>query len=144
MGLTIRSAEAADLATLRELWEALYGEHPEPEHERKSWEQVAEDVRLAVEEHVVLVAEEDGRAVGFLLGRPKKDRIGYVSDLYVRPEHRRRVLGRALLSEGARLLGREVVTLDVDASNADARAFYERLGFREQSSRLAAPAEALR
>ena len=93
----------------------------------------------------MLVAEEDGsRAVGFLLGRPKKDRIGYVSDLYVRPEHRRRVLGRALLSEGARLLGREVVTLDVDASNADARAFYERLGFREQSSRLTAPAEALR
>jgi putative acetyltransferase len=67
-----------------------------------------------------------------------------VSDLYVRPDQRRRGLGRALLSEGARLLGREVVTLDVDASNPDARAFYERLGFREQSSRLAARAEALR
>jgi len=144
MGVTIRSAEAADLATVRELWEALYGEHPEPEHERKRWEEIAGDVRLAVEEHVVLIAEEDGRAVGFLLGRPKKDRIGYVSDLYVRPDHRRRGLGRALLSEGAHLLGREVVTLDVDASNPDARAFYERLGFREQSSRLAARAEALR
>ena len=144
--MTIRKAVAADLATLRELWEALYGEYPEPEHERKGWEQVAGDVRLAVEEHehVVLVAEEDGRAVGFLLGRPKKDRIGYVSDLYVRPDRRGRGLGRALLSEGARLLGREVVTLDVDASNAEARAFYERLGFREQSSRLAARAEALR
>jgi len=142
--VTIRSAEAADLATVRELWEALYGEHPEPEHERKRWEEIAGDVRLAVEEHVVLLAEEGGRAVGFLLARTKKDRIGYVSDLYVRPDHRRRGLGRALLSEGARLLGREVVTLDVDASNPDARTFYERLGFREQSSRLAARAEVLR
>ena len=141
--MTVREAIASDLDTVRELWEALYAECPEPEHERKEWENIAADVEIAIDEHVALLAEEDGRAVGLLLGRAKSGRIGYVSDLYVRPDHRRRGIARALLYEGVRRLGREVVTLDVDASNAAARAFYVRLGFHEQSSRLAVRAEAL-
>jgi ribosomal protein S18 acetylase RimI-like enzyme len=141
--LKIRRATQNDLETVRELWEALYEECPEPEHERKDWEEVADDVRPAIEAHVTLLAEQDGEAVGFLLGRPKSERIGYVSDLYVLPEHRTRGIARELLTEAVAALGREVVTLDVDITNAAARSFYRRLGFHEQSLRLAIEAERL-
>jgi ribosomal protein S18 acetylase RimI-like enzyme len=141
--LKIRRATQNDLETVRELWEALYEECPEPEHERKDWEEVADDVRRAIEAHVTLLAEQDGEAVGFLLGRPKSERIGYVSDLYVLPEHRTRGIARELLTEAVAALGREVVTLDVDVTNAAAHSFYRRLGFHEQSLRLAIEAERL-
>ena len=75
---------------------------------------------------MTFLAEDGGQPVGFLLGRPKSERIGYVSDLYVLPEERRRGVARRLLTEGIAALGREVVTLDVDASNAGALAFYRR------------------
>ena len=140
---TVRQATAADLDTVRELWEALYTECPEPEHRRKGWEAVADDVRLAIDGAVTLIAEVDGERVGLLLAFPKTDRIGYVSDLYVRPAYRRRGIARALLAEGVGALRRELVELDVDASNTAARDFYIRLGFHEQSSRLAVRAEAL-
>jgi ribosomal protein S18 acetylase RimI-like enzyme len=139
----IRAATPADLETVRELWEALYAECPEPEHERKDWEQVAADVRRAMEEAVVLFAEEDGDTVGFVLGRPRSERTGYVSDLYVSPEHRHRGIARELLRRAAAALDRDVMTLDVDATNAGARAFYGRLGFREQSLRFAIDSERL-
>ena len=54
-----------------------------------------------------------------------------------------RGIARALLAEGVGALECELVELDVDASNGSARAFYGRLGFREQSARLIAPSEAL-
>jgi ribosomal protein S18 acetylase RimI-like enzyme len=139
----IREATKEDLKTVRELWTALYEEAPEPEHERKNWNEIADDVRRGIAEHVALIAEEDGAAVGFLLARPRSARVGYVSDLYVRPDHRRRGVARALLLEGLSRLDLEVVTLDVDAANSDARAFYARLGFREQSLRLAIDSEQL-
>jgi ribosomal protein S18 acetylase RimI-like enzyme len=141
--MTIRQATADDLDTVRELWEALYTECPEPEHRRKDWDAVAGDVRLAIDGAVALIADVDGEPAGLLLAVRKTDRIGYVTDLYVRPAQRRRGIARALLGEGSRRLGRELVELDVDASNTAARDFYIRLGFHEQSSRLAARAEAL-
>ena len=141
--MKVRSAAPEDLETVRKLWEALYGECPEPDHERKGWEDVADDVRRGIDEHVALLAEDDGEAVGFLLARARTPRVGYVSDLYVRPARRRCGLATALLREGARRLDREIVTLDVDASNDAAAAFYDRLGFHPQSARLAIAAEAL-
>ena len=141
--MRIRPATQDDLETVRELWEALYRECPEPEHERKEWAQVADDVRLAIDAHVTLLAERDGAVVGFLLGRSKSERIGYVSDLYVLPEHRARGIARELLNEAVGALGREVVTLDVDVTNTGARSFYRRLGFHEESLRLVIGAEKL-
>lgn len=141
--MKIRPATQDDLETVRELWEALYRECPEPDHERKDWRDIADDVRRGFEDNVALLAEDDDDAIGFLLARIRSPRVGYVSDLYVRPAQRRLGVAKALMTEGARLLDREVVTLDVDASNDAALAFYQRLGFHRQSARLAAAAEAL-
>jgi GNAT superfamily N-acetyltransferase len=89
----------------------------------------------------VVLAEEDGLAVGFalffhnfstFLGRPGI----YLEDLFVLPEHRGRGIGRTLLAHLARLAvergcGRlEWAVLDW---NRDAIAFYERLGARPLS-----------
>jgi GNAT superfamily N-acetyltransferase len=85
-----------------------------------------------------VLAEEDGRPVGFalffhnfstFLARPGI----YLEDLFVLPEHRGRGIGRALLAHLARLAvergcGRvEWAVLDW---NSEAIAFYERLGAR--------------
>jgi GNAT superfamily N-acetyltransferase len=89
----------------------------------------------------VVLAEDDGRPVGFalffhnfstFLGRPGI----YLEDLFVLPEHRGRGVGRMLLAHLARLAvergcGRlEWAVLDW---NRDAIQFYERLGARPNS-----------
>lgn len=141
--MRVRPATPSDLETLRELWEAFYEERPEPEHEQKRWEDVADAVRRVIDEHVALLAEEDGATVGFALAWPKNDRAGYVSDLYVRPDVRGRGIARSLLHRAAVELERDVITLNVDVSNAEARAFYRRLGFREESLNLVIESERL-
>ena len=89
----------------------------------------------------VVLAEDDGRPVGFalffhnfstFLGRPGI----YLEDLFVIPEHRGKGIGRMLLAHLARLAvergcGRlEWAVLDW---NRDAIKFYERLGARPNS-----------
>jgi len=83
-----------------------------------------------------ILAEEEGQAVGFALFFPTystfRTKPGlYLEDLFVRESHRRRGIGRALLSEvrriaAARGVGRlEWAVLDW---NAPAIALYESLG----------------
>jgi ribosomal protein S18 acetylase RimI-like enzyme len=141
--MKIRRAESADLERLRELWEAFYTEWPEPEHRQKGWDDVADHVRRHIEENVVLIAEEGERAVGFALGWTRNERIGYLSDLYVRPEFRRQGIGRALVAGTAAGLAREFLMLGTETRNAPARAYYKGLGFEEESVNLVIRSEAL-
>jgi len=142
--MNVRPATQDDRETLRRFWTALYEEAPEPDHRRKRWSAVEDDVRTAIDEHVALIAEEECTPTGFVLAHARHEHIGYVTDLYVSPDNRRRGIAHALLEEARRRLGCPVLELDVAAENADARAFYERLGFREQSVRLAIESERLR
>lgn len=85
-----------------------------------------------------VLAEWDGQPAGFalffinystFLTQPGL----YLEDLYVRPEHRRRGIGKALLSHLARLVQeREYGRLEWNVLdwNAPAIAFYERMGAR--------------
>ena len=143
--LNIRAATQADLETVRELWEAFYTEWPEPPHRQKTWDDIADDVSRAIDESVVLIAEEGGPAVGFALGwrHPQNPRVGYLSDLYVRPDFRRRGIGRALIAEAAAGLEREYVVLTTETRNQPARAYYGGLGFEEESVNLVIRSEAL-
>jgi GNAT superfamily N-acetyltransferase len=136
--MTIRPATEADLATIEELIRAL------AEYERLSQE-VAMDAELLRRSLFgerpyaeVLIAEEDGASAGFALffhnfstfvGRPGI----YLEDLFVRPEHRGKGYGKALLKRLAEIAverdcGRlEWAVLDW---NEPAVGFYRSLGAR--------------
>ena len=89
----------------------------------------------------VVMAEWDGKVAGFAFyfynystwqGRPGL----YLEDLFVRPEHRGRGIGKALLVHLAGVALREGCTRyqwQVLDWNVDAIGFYERLGARPQS-----------
>ena len=141
--MTIRKATDADLDLLHELWEEFQAEVPEVEHYRETWAEALPDVRRYVAEHVALVAEEDGQPVGFALARPKNARVGYLSDVYVRPAFRRRGVARALMAAASAALGSELLSLNVDVANEEARTAYRRLGFRDESVHLIVEAERL-
>lgn len=130
----IRPATPADRAAVHALYKAFWDERPPPAH--VVWEDELAEVDDYLERHVVLLAEEEGVPVGLALAQVKKGPIGYLSDLYVRPEFRRRGLARALIVEVAAHLGVPTLTLNVDVANDGARAAYRRLGFREESLNL--------
>src|SRR5947209_10075632 len=132
--MTIRAATEADHDLLRELWEEFEAELDGEPYLRETWDEAWEDLSVTVRDGVELGAEEDGRAVGFVfcvLG-DRGRRTAHITDIYVRPEARRRGIGRALLAElvePARDADLEHVSLEVLLRNADARRLYERLGF---------------
>jgi GNAT superfamily N-acetyltransferase len=132
----IRSATIDDTKTIGELIRAL------AEYERLSHQVVLDEGRLGA--HLfgprplaeVLLAEEAGEVVGFalffhsystFLARPGL----YLEDLFVRPAHRRKGHGRALLAAVARLAverGCGRLEWSVLDWNAPSIAFYRSLG----------------
>ena len=80
---------------------------------------------------VALVAEDDGGAVGYVLGRVIVDE-GEILSIAVVPERRRLGIGRRLLDAMMTMLvarGAHAAWLEVRMSNDAARAMYESAGF---------------
>ena len=134
----IRPAIADDLPLVRELWQAFNAEIPdEPWRE----DDLAEDlawVEHAIRDEIVLLAGEDGLAVA----QRKGERLGFLDVVYVRPEARRSGLAAQLVREVAARMregGVEMLELEVLASNAEARAIYDRWGFKPVELTLGAP-----
>jgi mycothiol synthase len=78
------------------------------------------------------LAWDDGRVAGALEGRPVDEALGWIKNLGVRPDYRRRGIGAALLTRVfAEFKGRgcKRVELGVDRANeTGATALYERVG----------------
>lgn len=122
----IRPFREADADAVVALWEAAGLLRP--------WNDPRRDIdrKLAVEDDLFLVAEEDGVIVGSAMAGYDGHR-GWVNYLAVRPEHRRRGVGRALMSEAERRLrmhGCPKVNVQVHGGDAAAVAFYRSLGYR--------------
>ena len=64
--MTIRTATEADHDLLRELWEEFDAELDQEPYLRETWDEAWEDLSVTVRDGVALVAEEDGRALGFV------------------------------------------------------------------------------
>jgi ribosomal protein S18 acetylase RimI-like enzyme len=144
----IRRATKNDAALIRELWEEFESELGGPDYLLETWQEAWTDLSETIETGVALLAEDDGRAVGFvfcILG-DRGRKTAHVTDLYVRPEARNKGVGRALLAEliePARAAGLDHVSLEVLLRNADARRLYERLGFAAVDLFMVAPLGAL-
>jgi ribosomal protein S18 acetylase RimI-like enzyme len=142
----IRNATADDLTLVRELWEEFQSVVPE-----KPWRPDDTDgnraaLDAAIGEDVVLVAEEDGGAVGLAVLTRRGPKLGFLDVLYVRPSARRRGVAAELVRElTARLAaeGVEMLELEVLASNDDARAVYERWGLQPVELTLGARVDEL-
>jgi len=141
MTLRIRAGERADVPLIAELIRGL-AEYERLADEVKMTEDKLERTLFGERRYAeTLIAEDDGRPVGFalffhnystFLAQPGI----YLEDLFVRPEHRGSGVGRALLEALARTAvergcGRmEWAVLDW---NESAIGFYERLGARPNS-----------
>lgn len=96
--------------------------------------------RLGHPESVVLVAEEDGRVVGYVFAALEgtswmdlRGPCGYVHDVYVDASARRRGAGLALMRAAVAWIrdkGRTQVVLETMTGNAHAQQLFRVLGFR--------------
>jgi len=80
-----------------------------------------------------LVAEVDGKVVGYLIGTLRWGASGHIMAIGVYPEYRKRGVGTALMVQILDILhmrGARNVRLEVRKSNDAAQLFYQKLGFR--------------
>jgi GNAT superfamily N-acetyltransferase len=145
--MQIRRLTEADENVARELWEEFEREVPEPPHRgestfTKEWDEICE----LMPSGLVLLAADDQGPTGFAIAKLEEPAICYLDTVYVRPRARRHGVAKALLGEVAAWgveRGAVTMTLEVLATNVDARAVYDRLGFEEESRILFAPLEAV-
>jgi ribosomal protein S18 acetylase RimI-like enzyme len=146
--MTIRRATRNDRALLRELWEEFEAELGGPAYLLETWDEAWTDLAETIKSGLALVAEDEGRPVGFLfciLG-DRGRKTAHISDFYVRSEARSKGIGKALLAqviEPAREAGLDHVSLEVLTHNTEARRLYDRLGFVPVDVFMAAPVAAL-
>lgn len=127
----------AKICALHESWDAAkYGflSHPEQRYER--WlKKLTHDERA-----VFLVAENEGKLVGFLEATIEREipiyrltEYAFIHDLWVEPEYRQQGIARLLVTQAMeRLQELEVkqIRLDTAAANEAARRLFAGCGFR--------------
>ncbi|PIU12909.1 MAG: ribosomal-protein-alanine N-acetyltransferase [Hadesarchaea archaeon CG08_land_8_20_14_0_20_51_8] len=80
-----------------------------------------------------LVAEVDGKVVGYLIGTLRWGASGHIMAIGVYPEYRKRGVGTALMVQILdilRMRGARSARLEVRKSNDAAQLFYQKLGFK--------------
>jgi ribosomal protein S18 acetylase RimI-like enzyme len=140
--VNVRRATEAD----REMLYALWDEWVDRESPVPSWvEGAREATRVGIDTAVcsgsAVIAEERGEVLGFACGVMHGLRLGDLSELYVRPQARRRGIARELVRAvvaGLSERGAAFVTGGVGPDNTAARSFYKNVGFRPTELRLVA------
>lgn len=126
-------ADVDDVSPLFAAYREFYGK-PDGDAERCG---VFLDERLARSESIIFVARLDESVIGFAQLYPIFTSVGlarvwHLNDLFVAPGHRRAGVAKALVQHCiafARQDGAARLTLETQATNAPARALYEKLGF---------------
>jgi ribosomal protein S18 acetylase RimI-like enzyme len=131
--VTIRRATEADEPLLHELWDEFEREVPAPPEFEETWAEEWEDTRKNIDDGLVLIAEDDDGAVGYVRMELRPATTWHIASAYVRPRARRQGVLRALLREAVgegRGRGSDTVTLDVLVSNQLGLAAWQSLGFQ--------------
>ena len=142
----IRDARGDDLATVVDLWREFEAEAPEPAWRDDEGEVRQRELERAIGTDIVLLAEQDARPVGLAVADTKSERVGFLHILYVRPSARQLGIAAALVRatvDRLRAQGRDMLELEVLASNERARSVYERWGFAPAEITLAADIDTL-
>jgi len=142
----IRDARGDDVVTVVELWCEFEAEVPEPAWRDDEAEFRQRELERAIGTDIVLLAEQDARPVGLAVADTKGERVGFLHILYVRPSARQLGVAAALVRATVDRLhaqGRDMLELEVLASNERARSVYERWGFAPAEITLAADIDTL-
>ena len=126
--MIIRRMSAADIHFAAEI-ERLCFVHP--------WSEQSINEEMSKENSVFLMAFEDETPIGYVGLSTILDE-GYMGNLGVVEEYRRKGIGRALMNElinECKAMDSAFVTLEVRASNTPAVKLYESLGFTEAGRR---------
>ena len=132
--LTVRAAGPADAPAVAELLVEFNGEGLSPETLAQRMEEV-QGLETA------FLGEWEGEAAGLLVLRTAPTLSGAddwveITEMYVRPQFRRKGIGRALMEAAldyGRQRGCREFHLLVDPSNVTAQAFYTEIGFQVDS-----------
>ncbi len=153
-GWTVRTAERGDLAAITDLHLAIQALHHEAEPayyrapDRAAIEAMVRERMEQTPTPYLVAAPTSGPAFGYIhlvprgdTGSPLTEPWSFVelNEIYVRPEHRKRGVARALCTElahRARENGARAIRLTVRHFNTDAFAAYEALGYRPLQHRL--------
>lgn len=143
--LLVREARGSDDRALLALFRVMMDEHRalDPRFRLRPDAEILfrEDLRERIHDRssFVRVAEVGGRVAGYLTGTERINppllasrRVGYIHELCVEPELRRRGVGRALAEaflEWCRARGLREVQLRAAALNPQSQAFWRRLGW---------------
>jgi GNAT superfamily N-acetyltransferase len=135
------TARAADIPALVELLGILFTLEaelsPDPEKQKRALEVILQDESRAR----IYVARNGGRIVAmaalhFTTSTAEGGKVAWFEDCIVRPEHRRKGVGKALLAyviAQATAEGALRVMLLTDGDNAAAQALYRKSGFRDSA-----------
>lgn len=138
--MTHRPATAADMPAVNDIRNyfvrtstAIYTEQESSVEERLAWLRDRDPLL-----HPVIVAEEDGKIVGWASLSPYSEKCGYRTtvevSVYVLPEYQGRGIGKALLSnliERGRDAGAHCLIARIDADGLPSIRLHELLGFSE-------------
>jgi ribosomal protein S18 acetylase RimI-like enzyme len=150
--MRVRQATLKDMEAVLDLWQEMMGYHARLDPRFRPAADGRELFREVLQEWMVdetcriLVAEDDGQVVGYIIGRLaenpavfKQRYLGHVSDICVAPDRRRTGVGRKLfgfLRKWFRGKGLTVAQLNVAALNPVSQAFWREMGFQDYMQRL--------
>jgi ribosomal protein S18 acetylase RimI-like enzyme len=136
----LRQMQLKDLPAVFRLGQILFTAEELPTLYR-SWDEHDILELFQSDEETCLVAEDDGKIVGFALGcmmeKPRSAwRYGWLEWLGVAPRLKRRGIARRLLKQLTQLFidrDARIMLVDTDEENADALAFLRRTGFGQET-----------
>jgi ribosomal protein S18 acetylase RimI-like enzyme len=155
--LLIRAATVADVPAIGVMWLQLVAYHrtlddrmpiPAPNGAARYGARIASSLD---DSHTkVLVAEDDGKLVGYVMGvlvdlMPEtfeEERGGFLADIFVQPEQRHKGVGRALVDALRRwFLARDIDHFEwyVASANVEGIAFWRAIGGGDVMLRMRAP-----